>query len=87
MPTKNPIDQIVGMSQPTPPPQQQTAPTRSNLPKSIAGQFACYVKAGIGLLVWSVIAVAALAAGYVSVRGIWAAVKMILTALGVEGGS
>jgi len=87
MPTKNPIDQIVGTAQQIPQPQQQMTPTKSNLPNSIASQFACYVKAGIGLLAWSVIAVAALGAGYVSVRGIWSAVKMILTALGVEGGS
>jgi hypothetical protein len=86
MPSKNPIDQIVQMSQPTPQPRQQTAPTKNNLPNSIASQFACYVKAGIQLLVWSVIAVAALASGYVAIRGIWAAVKMILAALGVEGG-
>ena len=82
----NPIDNFVQMPQTTEQ-EEQIVPLKKNRSQSIANQFSCYIKAGIQLLVWSVIAVASLATGYVAVRAIWAAVKMVLTALGVEGGN
>jgi len=89
MTSKNMLDQFVQMppAASAPAPAQPPISQKPNMPQQIASQFSNYVKAGIQLLVWSVVAVASLAAGYVAVRGIWAAVKMILVALGVEGGS
>ena len=87
MTSKNMIDQYVQTSQSGPAPAQPPVSRKTNMPQQIARQFSSYVKAGIQLLAWSVVAVASLAAGYVAVRGIWAAVKMILVALGMEGGS
>lgn len=96
MPSQNPIDQFA-QQRPQVPPQQNRpqpnnpAPAQNPGPKpdmanNIAKLFACYVKAGIQLLVWSLIAIASLAAAYLTIRAIWSAVKMILTAIGADGG-
>ena len=87
MTSKNMIDQYVQMPPSGPEAGQPPVSRKNNVPQQIARQFSSYVKAGIQLLAWSVVAVASLAAGYVAVRGIWSAVQMILVALGVEGGS
>jgi len=51
-------------------------------PEHIARTFSQYVKAVVRILIWTVIALASLAAAYVAVRALWIAVQMILQALG-----
>ena len=52
-------------------------------PEQIARTFSLYVKAGVRILAWTVIAVASAATTYVVVRALWIAVQMTLKALGI----
>jgi hypothetical protein len=50
-------------------------------PIFIAQVFSQYVKALVMILIWSIIALASIAGAYVAVRGLWMAVRYILTAI------
>ena len=52
-------------------------------PEQIARTFSLYVKAGVRILAWTVIAAASVATTYVVVRALWIAVQMVLQALGI----
>jgi len=52
-------------------------------PQNFARIFSQYVKAIVWTLLWVIIALVSLAGGYVAVRGIWIAVKIVLKALGI----
>ena len=58
----------------------------SNLPKKpadIAAWFGNFIKAGMELTFWIVLAAFTLGAAYVALRAIWYAVKLVLKAIGV----
>ena len=52
-------------------------------PENLARIFSQYVRAIVQFIVWAIIGLAAIAAGYVSLRAILVAVRIVLTALGI----
>ncbi len=56
-------------------------PRRS--PEGFAGMIGSYVMAFVRLTFWTVVAAAALAAGWVALKGIWVVSHMLMRALGV----
>ena len=50
-------------------------------PQFLAEVFSQYVKALVVILLWTIIAIASLAGAYVAIRGLWAGVKYVLTAV------
>jgi len=50
-------------------------------PQFIAQVFSQYVKALVMILVWAIVALTSIAATYVAMRGLWMAVKYVLTAI------
>jgi len=50
-------------------------------PQLIAQVFSQYVKALVLILVWTVIAMTSIAGAYVAIRGLWMAVRYVLTAI------
>ena len=56
---------------------------RGRSPAQVAQAVGIYVKAFVILVFWAVVAVAALCAGYVGLKGVWWATQVVLQAVGV----
>jgi hypothetical protein len=52
-------------------------------PQYIAATFSEYIRAGLHILIWLTIGIAAMATSYVIIRGILVAVQMISHAIGI----
>jgi hypothetical protein len=52
-------------------------------PENIAHCFSQYIKAAVKILIWSVIAIASLAAAYIAIKGVWFILQMALNGLGI----
>ena len=59
------------------------SPNQHRNPEYLAQLFAQYVRAIVQIVIWATIGLASLAAGYVGVRAVLVAVRMVLNALGV----
>ena len=52
-------------------------------PANIARVFSQYIRAIVHFIIWALIGLAAIAAGYVGIRAILVAVRFVLDALGI----
>jgi len=55
-------------------------------PENLAHMFSQYVKSLVLFLAWGTVALVSIAGAYLAVRIVWVAVKIVLKAIGIQGG-